>query len=146
VQRLEALARTIPGVRTLDEAASGFSERPGQRGAVEEPDDCRRERVCGIGDEEVALVLDPDALAADGCRDHWLLHREALHYLDARAAAGQDRNDHELRSLEVGPDVRYLAGRLHPRASHDVELVDAAPTDDDHPRLGVGLPNPGQHL
>src|SRR5438309_12128355 len=81
-----------PGIVRLAKRAARVSKRLPPGRVAEQPDDRLGEIVGGICSEDMAARFEREALGADGRRDDGLAHRERLENLDARPAAGAQRN------------------------------------------------------
>ncbi len=74
-----------------------------------------RQRSCRVSDEEIRTVLRVQPLDGEAGRDHGTPHPPRFENLQARAAAGTQRHDHESRFIEEGTCVDNVPHHAHAR-------------------------------
>src|SRR2546427_4036892 len=77
-EQIETLRRGVPRIATFDQRPPFFSQTASELRVVEDAPDRLGERRGVVRQQEVAVVLDADALRAERGRDHGPGHRHRL--------------------------------------------------------------------
>lgn len=137
VSSAEVLAETLPG----ESGAGGFKsmmlDAAAEIGIGKSGCDLTDECLCGVGDQDVPIVLQRKPLSSDGGGNHGRANSERLDNLEASSAADPERNN-----LQPGAAVKRA--HIWNRASHGhagfvrqlTDLVDGILSDDQEMEVG----------